>query len=174
MPKGYARLREKPGMPITALNGIRKGNLHLNLRKLSAGENVEAHCTRCRTVLNHTIVAMVGERVVRVECNTCRGVHNYIREKTADVPAPRTSSRKGAAVSGKAGKEPGRAEREEWESLRAAMEGKPVQAYDMNGKYRSNDLVEHAVFGLGIVQLVVGPNKMNVFFQSGKKLLRCQ
>jgi len=144
------------------------------MRKLSAGDYVEAFCTRCRTVLNHTIVAMVGERVVRVECNTCRGVHNYMREKTAAVPAPRTPNRKSSSVSGKAGKEPGRAEREEWDSLRAAMEGKTVQAYDMDGKYQTNDLVEHAVFGLGIVQFLVGPNKMKVLFQSGKKLLRCQ
>jgi hypothetical protein len=146
----------------------------MNIRKLSAGENIEARCTRCRTVLNHTIVAMIGERVVRVECNTCHSMHNYIREKTADVPAPRTSSRKSAAVSGKAKKEPGRAEREEWDTLRATMEGKPVRAYDMNGKYRANDLVEHAVFGLGIVLRLAGPNKMEVFFQSGKKLLCCQ
>jgi hypothetical protein len=146
----------------------------MNIRKMSAGENIEAHCTRCRTILNHTIVAMVGERVVRVECNTCRGVHNYIREKTAELPAPRSSRRKSASVSGKAKKEPGRAEREEWDTLRAAMEGKPVQAYEMNGKYRPNDLVEHAVFGLGIVLRVAGPNKMEVCFQSGKKLLRCQ
>ena len=54
------------------------------------------------------------------------------------------------------------------------MAGKAVHAYDMNGKFRANDLVEHSVFGLGIVQLVVGPNKMNVLFESGKKLLRCQ
>ena len=146
----------------------------MNMRKLSAGDNIEARCTRCRTILNHTFVAMVGERVVRVECNTCRGMHNYIGVKTAAAPTPRTSSRKSAPVSGKAKKEPGRAEREEWDSLRAAMEEKPVRAYDMNGKYRANDLVEHDVFGLGIVQLVVGPNKMNVLFQSGKKLLRCQ
>jgi hypothetical protein len=148
----------------------------MSMKKLSAGDNIEAHCTRCRTILNHTIVAMVGERVVRVECNTCRGMHNYSGAKTAAAPAPRSSSpkTKSPSVSGKAKKEPGRAEREEWESLRAAMEEKPVRAYDMNGKYRANDLVEHDVFGLGIVQLVVGPNKMNVLFQSGKKLLRCQ
>jgi hypothetical protein len=146
----------------------------MSMKKLSAGDNIEANCTRCRTILNHTIVAMVGERVVRVECNTCRGMHNYIGAKTAAAPAPRSSSPKSPSVSGKAKKEPGRAEREEWESLRAAMEEKPVRAYDMNGKYRANDLVEHDVFGLGIVQLVVGPNKMNVLFQSGKKLLRCQ
>jgi hypothetical protein len=146
----------------------------MSMKKLSAGDNIEAHCTRCRSVLNHTIVAMVGERVVRVECNTCRGMHNYSGAKTAAAAKPQASSRKSATVSSKAKKEPGRAEREEWESLRAAMEGKPVKAYDMNGKYRANDLVEHNVFGLGVVQLVTGPNKMNVVFQSGKKLLRCQ
>jgi hypothetical protein len=146
----------------------------MNMKKLSAGDNVEARCTRCRTVLNHTIVAMVGERVVRVECNTCRGMHNYNGVKTAATPAPRSSSPKSAPVSGKARKDPGRSEREEWESLRAAMEGKPVRAYDMNGKFRADDLVEHDVFGLGIVQLVGGPNKMNVLFQCGKKRLRCQ
>ena len=146
----------------------------MTAKKLSAGDNIEARCTRCRTVLNHTIVAKVGERVVRVECNTCHGMHNYSGAKTAAAPVPHSSSQKNPAGSGKAKKEPGRAEREEWESLRAAMEGKPVRAYDMNGKYRANDLVEHEVFGLGIVLLVVGPNKMKVIFQSGKKLLRCQ
>jgi hypothetical protein len=146
----------------------------MGTRKLSAGDNIESRCTRCRTVLNHTIVAMVGERVVRVECNTCRGVHNYSGEKTVALPATRTSGRKSPPVPGKAKKEPGRAEREQWESLRAAMEGNPVRAYEMNGKYQANDLVEHAVFGLGIVLLVAGPNKMEVLFQGGKKLLRCQ
>jgi hypothetical protein len=101
-------------------------------------------------------------------------MHNYSGVKTTASPAPRSSSPKSPSVSSKAKKEPGRAEREEWESLRASMEGKQVHAYDMNGKFRANDLVEHSVFGLGIVQLVVGPNKMNVLFESGKKLLRCQ
>lgn len=146
----------------------------MSTRKLSAGDTVESRCTRCRTVLNHTIVAMVGERVVRVECNTCRGVHNYSMEKTAALPAPRTNVKKSPSVHGKSKKGPGKAEREEWESLRAAMEGKPVKSYDMNGKYLANDLVEHSVFGLGIVLLCTGPNKMEVFFQCGKKLLRCQ
>ena len=145
----------------------------MNMRKLSAGDYVEACCTRCRTVLNHTIVAMVGEQVVRVECNTCHGVHNYTRGKKAEVSDPRSKSRKSAPVSGKAAKDPCRAEQAEWDSLRADMEGKPVLAYDMNAKYAPNDLVEHAAFGLGIVQLVAGPNKMKVLFQSGKKLLRC-
>ncbi len=148
----------------------------MNKKKLTAGDNIEARCTRCRTVLNHTIVAMVGERVVRVECNTCRGVHNYIAEKTAAAPLPRTVTRKSATspTPAKVKKDPAELERAEWESLLAALEGKAALPYDMNARYRVNDLVEHPAFGRGIVRLLAGPNKIQVLFQSGKKLLRCQ
>lgn len=70
-------------------------------------------------------------------------------------------------------KEPEAADREEWESLLSTMQREKAIAYDMNGKYRLNDLVEHTVFGVGIVKLLIRPNKMQVLFQGGKKLLRC-
>lgn len=144
------------------------------IRKLSAGDTIEARCTRCRKVLNHTIVAMVGERVVRVECNTCKGVHNYHRDVEPKAPAAGTSGRKTEPAPRKAKKEPGGADREEWESLRPAMEKERAIAYDMDGAFRADDLVAHPVFGLGVVKSVVGPNKMEVLFQVGKKLLRCR
>ena len=59
----------------------------MSMKKLSAGDNIEARCTRCRTVLNHTIVAMVGEKVVWVECNTCRHC-TIIAGKMFASPAP--------------------------------------------------------------------------------------
>ncbi|KAA0893484.1 hypothetical protein [Oryzomonas rubra] len=142
-------------------------------KKLAAGDCIEARCTRCRAVLNHTIVAMVGEKIIRVECNTCRGMHNYRGEKTTKEPAARTTRTAAAAAPRKARKDPGAAEREEWESLSPAMEPGRALPYDMNGKFRVNSLVAHPVFGLGVVKVVVTPNKMQVLFQDGKKLLRC-
>ena len=142
-------------------------------RKLSAGDTVEARCTRCRTVLNHTIVAMVEERVVRIECNTCRGVHNYYPEKGAKVVAPGGSTPKKAPLPRKARKDPGAADREEWESLRPTMNEARAIAYDMNREYRVNSLVTHTLFGLGVVKRVIRPDKMEVLFQGGMKLLRC-
>jgi len=141
-------------------------------RKLAAGDCIEARCTRCRALLNHTIVAMVGEKVIRVECNTCRGIHNYHGEKTAKAPAA-GAARTAAAAPRKGRKDPGAADREEWESLSPAMEPERALPYDMNGKYRVNSLVAHPVFGLGVVKLVVPPNKIQVLFQDGRKLLRC-
>lgn len=141
--------------------------------KLSAGDNIEASCTRCRKVLNHTIVAMVGERVVRVECNTCRGMHNYHEVEAAKTPAATTIRKTGTAPV-KTKKKPGDDDRETWETLRSTMESGKAAPYDMNGKYRVNDVVEHAVFGRGVVRAVIKPNKMQVLFSEGKKLLRCQ
>src|SRR6266545_4743678 len=110
----------------------------MSSRKLSAGDTIEARCTRCRSILNHTIVAMVEERVVRVQCNTCGGVHNYHREKEAKAPA-KASAASGAArrkepARRPAVKEPGSADREEWESLRPTMEQGVAVPYNMAGK----------------------------------------
>ncbi len=146
----------------------------MSSRKLSAGDTIEAQCTRCRAVLNHTIVAMVGERVVRVECNTCHGVHNYRAEAQEKASAPRTTREKAETAPRKARKEPGAADREEWESLRAALEQERAIPYDMNGAFRVRDVVAHPLFGLGVVRQVIKPNKMEVLFQVGKKLLRCR
>ncbi|HYS42509.1 MAG TPA: hypothetical protein VEM32_00880 [Geobacteraceae bacterium] len=145
----------------------------MNSRKLSAGDTIEARCTRCRTVLNHTIVAMIEGRVVRVECNTCRGMHNYHQEKAAKSPVAGTAVLKKATTPRAARKEPGAADREEWESLRPTMDKERALTYDMSGKFRVNGLVDHAVFGLGVVKRVIRPDKMEVLFQVGKKLLRC-
>lgn len=142
-------------------------------RKLSAGDNIEAHCTRCRTVLNHTIVAMVGERVVRVECNTCRGVHNYSQGKTSE-PASGAGAGKSAPASARGKKVKDDGGQAEWETLLAALAGNQPVPYDMNAKFRVNDLVEHAAFGIGIVRTLVAPNKVQILFSSGKKLLRCR
>jgi len=145
----------------------------MRIKKLSAGDFIEARCTRCHEVLNHTIVAMVGEQVVRVECNTCRGMHNYHGVKKTKEPSSSTSVRKAPAEPRKSRKDPGAVDREEWEALQPAMNVDKAVPYVMSMKYPVRALVSHPVFGLGVVKLVIPPNKMEVLFQDGKKLLRC-
>lgn len=144
----------------------------MNLR-LSAGSIIETQCTRCRTVLNHTIVAMVGEKVVRVECNTCHGVHNYHPDKPAKESVAAKATRKKATVPRKAKADPAAAAAAEWAVLQPDMDPAKAIPYDMNGTYRVNTLLRHSQFGLGIVQTVMPPNKIDVLFQTGKKRLRC-
>ena len=140
------------------------------IKRLSAGDIIEARCTKCREIMNHTIVAMVGERVVRVECNTCHGTHNYHGKPEAKAPAA-ASARKTPAAPRAPRKDPGAADREEWASLRPTMAEERALPYEMTGKYRTKSLVSHPIFGLGVVQLVM-PNKIEVLFRDGKKLLR--
>lgn len=144
------------------------------IRKLSAGDITEARCTRCRDLTNHRIVAMVGEQIVRVECNTCGGVHNYRKPAEPKAAAVKRTTLKKEPVPRKARIDPGAADLEEWELLRPAMDRDRAIAYDMGGKYRVKDLMDHPVFGLGVVKGVLGGSKVEVLFQTGKKLLRCQ
>ncbi len=143
-------------------------------RKLAAGDIIEARCTKCRAVLNHRIVAMVADKVVRVECNTCGGVHNYYPSvEVKKTPSAKVSSRAKETSPGKPRVTAGAKAQEEWEGLIPAMNSGRAVPYDMNGIFKVNDIIEHPVFGLGIVKSVVKPNKMEVIFREGKKMLRC-
>lgn len=143
--------------------------------ELSAGSTIETRCTRCNGVLNHSIVAMVGEKIVRVECSTCKGVHNYHPAKVLKVKESATA--KGGRV--KAGTprntklDPEAAARAEWVEMQPGMDPEQAIPYEMSRIYRVKNLLSHPNFGLGIVQSVLPPNKMDVLFKAGKKRLRC-
>ena len=143
-------------------------------KKPSAGSIVEARCTRCRSILNHTIVAMVGEQIVRVECNTCHGTHNYHpakEDKPARTPAGAGSAARKPAAPRASRIDPAAAAREEWAALQP-MDPAEAVPYDMNVKFRVKNLLKHPTFGIGVVQ-TVQPNKIEVLFRDGRKLLRC-
>jgi hypothetical protein len=146
----------------------------MTTKKLSAGDIVEARCTRCRAVMNHRIVAMVEDRIVRVECNTCNGAHNYHQPAAVKTAAARSGVQKPAAAPRSLKKDPASADRDAWQKLQATLDPDKAIAYDMNRKFRVNELVAHPVFGLGVVMLLINPRKMEVLFAEGKKLLRCQ
>lgn len=151
----------------------------MTTRKLSAGDIIEARCTKCREVLNHRIVAMVEEKVVRVECNTCNGVHNYyppptVKEAKAPKKATVKKPRATTGVPRTSKKDPVEVEREEWASLQPTFDLEKVLQYDMNNRYLTKRLIQHSVFGVGVVKTLIVPNKMQVLFSDGIKLLRCQ
>jgi len=63
--------------------------------------------------------------------------------------------------------------RAEWEELQPDMNPEKALPYDMNKPYRVKNLLLHSLFGLGVVKLVLQPNKIDVLFQEGIKRLRC-
>jgi hypothetical protein len=139
-------------------------------RTTSPGDIIDAYCTSCRTVMNHTVVSMVAAQPARVQCNTCGGVHNYRKGKTAR-PLP---GRPPAAPAHRPSREdPGHAVHQEWVSMQLGQDASAAIAYDMQASYKVGSLVKHPKFGLGLVKGQVGANKVEILFEGGVKLLRC-
>ncbi|MEA3544737.1 MAG: hypothetical protein U9R69_05885, partial [Thermodesulfobacteriota bacterium] len=128
-------------------------------------DHIAAKCTKCKDTTNHTIVAMVEDKVARVECNTCGGIHNY---RKATVKKTATKSRASAAKSAKINKI-----ETEWENLLNDVDPASATPYSMTMSIKVEGVIQHPSFGLGRVITIIRPNKMEVFFRSGVKLLRC-
>ncbi len=129
---------------------------------LSAGDPIEARCTKCRKNNDHIIITMGEETPEKVQCNICSRQHKFRPPTVPKKPAAR------AATSLK------EAERKEWERLRPNMNDAKATVYSMTGSYKLNALINHPVFGLGLVQRVLGSKKVEVLFEGGKKTMRCK
>ncbi len=132
-------------------------------KSLKVGGDIDAWCTRCKMLLGHTILAMVGERAARVRCNTCQGEHNY---------------KAGPGEAKKGSWEP-KVDRERrlakptvtsWEALLAQKDLSRARRYSAKERFVQDDVVDHPVFGIGLVQEVTG-DKMKVAFKADTKLL---
>jgi len=144
----------------------------MNSKTLSVGDYIDSKCTKCKRATNHIIVAMVEEKVARVECRTCSGEHNYRPPKAekSSTPASPTKGRKPSAAKRKAAEAA-----EEVEMVRDAVERGERQSktYNMEDSFGVDDAISHPIFGIGVVKSLNKPNKMDVQFESGLKCLRC-
>jgi hypothetical protein len=136
-------------------------------KKISVGDRIDARCTKCKKIMNHTIVAMVDSRPVRVMCNTCQGQHNY---KDPNGPKKPKSSARQSPKPTKAQD----AKRQEWENRCQALANAEVHDYAMNTEYQADTLINHPSFGLGVVEQICGGRKIRVLFADGEKILRCK
>jgi hypothetical protein len=139
---------------------------------VKVGGEVDAFCTKCELTLAHTVHAVVAGRPVKVECNTCHGVHRY-----------RGSLGSGGGSGGSGGggsKRPAaRAERAErpkpevvgFEGLLAARRTDAARPYSPKQTYAVDDVVDHPLFGRGFVSAVRDGGKIEITFRSDVKLL---
>lgn len=140
----------------------------------SVGGHIESQCTKCGRVTNHTIVAMVEEQVVKVQCNTCEGTHKYRPPKAARTAKSKTAGATRRVTDKAAAKKKVSADQEQWEQDVRGRNPDAAIDYQMDGTFEVDDLVKHPNFGVGLVVAVFKPNKMEVLFEQGRKMLRCQ
>jgi hypothetical protein len=133
------------------------------------GGEADAFCTKCKMLLGHTILAMVGTRVARVRCNTCQGEHNF-RKTEAKARAPRAPA--GHKHAGRAAAEAA-AKGGDLDSLLKGRDISQPLRYQAGQAFAKDAILHHPAFGLGIVLSVRG-EKMDVMFEGGLKTLAQQ
>lgn len=51
------------------------------MRETRLGDIIDDYCVKCRRVMNHAVVSMLGEEPAKVRCRTCHNDHDYRHEK---------------------------------------------------------------------------------------------
>lgn len=136
--------------------------------ELKPGGELEAWCTSCREMKWHVIVAMVGSRPAKVECQGCHKQHQYraappgsSTESSGSGRAPRARAARAAAPA---------APSVDFDTLLAGRVGE-ARAYSPNERFAVNDVVRHPSFDVGVVTAAPAPQKIEVTFRDTKKIL---
>ncbi|MFH1480937.1 MAG: hypothetical protein ABIG67_06695 [Pseudomonadota bacterium] len=127
-------------------------------------EDIVAFCTTCKLDLAHVIVALDGEKVKKVLCNTCNKEHVYKAPKEGKVPSKKrtlTAKSKKKTIS----------PLEEWERAMEQAKDAPIRVYAQDGSFAEGEKVDHSTFGQGLITKLIQPNKMGVIFEDGAKIM---
>ncbi len=134
---------------------------------LAVGDSVRSQCTKCKTVTRHTVISVVGGKAAKVQCVACQGFHNY-RDPAGPPPRGATPKAAGAAK----GERALRTLEEEWLAQMRGRDPKQALAYGEKQRPQAGDLVEHPSFGYGLVRKVILPNRVEIHFRNGIRLMR--
>ncbi len=63
------------------------------MREHRLGDIIDDFCVKCKRVMNHAIVSLIGADPAKMRCRTCYGDHDYRREQP---PPPKVDPRKQA------------------------------------------------------------------------------
>ena len=131
------------------------------------GETI-THCSRCQLDLNHRITLMDGEKPARVLCLTCKSEHRF-RSGAKSSSAPSGSRRLALSRSSSAPKT-GTLEA----NWRLKLEDKSTtpKSYKIDATYALDDVIYHPNFSRGLVVGFIHPDKIQIFFDEGVKVLK--
>jgi len=160
---------------------------YMTTKPIKPGTEVDSYCTKCRMDLLHRIIAVHNGRIMRVECRTCGGHHNYRRPKSA-LSEPRTLAARASTSSSSSGERPrpgssapsprrtaaAEAERLREAGWQKAVLGQPIssfKAYRASQTFSLGDLILHGKFGDGYIVRVIDRQKVEVMFKDGPRML---
>lgn len=135
------------------------------LKKISAGSDVEAICGKCGDTW-HVVVAMVGNEIAKVQCKECGGLHKFRRLGSK-------TERRSAGAKKTSGGSRARTKAAPTEPVGPTVEPdlqRAIRNYRADEHFEVADRVHHPTFGLGVVE-ESAEGKVTVWFQSGRKKL---
>ncbi len=141
------------------------------------GADVESICGKCGDVW-HVVVAKVGDKIVKVQCKQCGAQHRH---------SPPAAVREKERLAREALRAAGRASSPSLTTPRAARgsraprtppgpsvqpdPSRPPRPYRPTDTFAVADTVQHPSFGVGVVEVVPEPGKMQVYFTDGRRVL---
>lgn len=129
----------------------------------AVGADVESLCRKCGDVW-HVVVAKVGERIAKVQCKECGGLHRYRpTDGSKAAPVRRKSTMKRAKGSSPV-------QKIEQPIVEPDL-SKPIRPYSIRDTFAPGERIDHPTFGIGVVEVSSEPGKMTVFFPQGQKIL---
>ena len=141
--------------------------------ELAVGKDIASVCGKCGDVW-HVIVSVEGSKVTKVQCKMCSGYHRYKRSPsdttTPEAPRRKVESKAGAKAKPGARKAARATPHRDAPQIEPNL-ALPVRDYSMRETYQSGERIEHPKFGQGVVESFPTPDKMNVFFEDGRRTL---
>jgi len=123
---------------------------------------------------------MHNGKIIRVECRTCNGHHNYRKPKSAaaeprvGTALGRSSSTRATAPGGVRKAAAAELERQREQTWEKAVLGQPIssfKSYRATQTFSLGELIRHGKFGDGYIVRVIDRQKVEVMFKDGPRTL---
>ena len=62
------------------------------MEAIRLGDTIDDHCSHCRLLTDHSVVALIGEEAKKVRCRTCNYEHNFRHGKGGQKKKPKLSA----------------------------------------------------------------------------------
>ena len=135
----------------------------------SVGADIESICGKCGDVW-HVVVAMVGTKVAKVECKQCGKQHRH-KPPGGKATTTRSSTGRASTSRSKTSSTKAKGQSQANEPLVQVDLTKPLRPYGISESFAVGDRIDHSKFGNGVVEMQVGPGKIQVFFPTGRRVM---
>jgi hypothetical protein len=126
--------------------------------KREVGADIQNKCGKCGDCA-HVIVSITNGRIGKVECKQCNSQHRHrLTDEEKKMKPAKRASRKSAPA----------------EPLGPLVEPdltRPIRPYQISEVYAVGDRIDHQSFGTGIIERIMSPSKVQVYFSDGQKML---